>query len=302
MKRQACHAFPVIALLLFAGAAQAQDATLPGDTCAGGNITAGMQQPNNNAIYRCTTTGATRNWYPEPLYLGASSATCDASHQGLQRYNSTSTAMEYCNGTAWTPLYQVQTTPAITAPAGSGYFVLTATTWNGNLGGLAGADAKCLTELGTTYTSWRGYSTANSNGQIIASKVKSFLCGTTCNNLMPLTTYYFARADSGTPGGASFTTDASGLGPGNANAWSAANYFSGTYSWWSGRIVSGSNFCSTAYNSGGAFYTACSSNWASSSSGITATYGATANTDTKRWFESTSTCDLSLYLICFVNP
>lgn len=89
----------VIALLLFAGAAQSQDAAVPGDTCAGGDIVAGMQQPNNQAIWRCTSTGATRKWYPQPLYIGSSAATCNSTTAALTRYNAG--AIEVCNGTAW---------------------------------------------------------------------------------------------------------------------------------------------------------------------------------------------------------
>ena len=48
-------------------------------------------------------------------------------------------------------------------------------TWNGNLGGEIGANAKCYSDL-TTNTGWMGYSTANSNGQLIVDKVKAFVC------------------------------------------------------------------------------------------------------------------------------
>ena len=58
-----------------------------------------MQQAINNAIYTCTTTGATRNWYPQPLYFGTSSATCDSAHAALTRYNTG--AIEYCDGSTW---------------------------------------------------------------------------------------------------------------------------------------------------------------------------------------------------------
>jgi hypothetical protein len=73
--------------------------------------------------------------------------------------------------------------------------VLTPTTYNGNLGGRSGADAACLTELATTHTTWQGYSTANSNGQLVADKVHAFVTiSSVLNALMPLTTYYFAYA------------------------------------------------------------------------------------------------------------
>ncbi len=231
--------------------------------------------------------------------IGNTSLACSGTTEGALRYSSASQYVELCDGSTWKPLAQVQTTGGPTAPAGSGYFVLTHTTWNGNLGGLSGADAKCLTELGTTYTSWRGYTTANSNGQITAGKVHAFLCDVySCNNLMPLTTYYFAYANSGTPGGASFTTDASGLGPGDSAIWSAANYFSGSYAYWTGRDDPSSTLWSgDAINDNSS---TCSS-WANSSS-ETAGAGSSGYTDSRRWWATLSGCNTTRRLICFVNP
>lgn len=61
---------------------------------------------------------------------------------------------------------------------GSGYFVMTKTVYNGNFGStednLNPPNAKCLAEL-TTDTDWKGYSTANANGQLFAAKVHAFL-------------------------------------------------------------------------------------------------------------------------------
>jgi len=234
--------------------------------------------------------------------IGNTSLSCSGTTEGAQRYNSTDHVMEFCNGTTWTPFAQVQSTSGPTAPAGSGYFVLTHTTWNGNLGGLSGADAKCLTELGTTYTSWRGYTTANSNGQITAGKVHAFLCERySCNNLMPLTTYYFAYANSGTPGGASFTTDASGLAPGeSSNAWSAANYFSGSYTYWTGRAdTNGNTLWAGAVDD---LYANCNEQWSSSNSSYNGIAGNSGYTGSERWDETWPACNQTKRLICFVNP
>ena len=87
-----------ITTILTVGAVHAQDANGPGSSCATG-ITAGAEQAHNNALFRCTTTGVTQNWYPEPLYIGESTALCDASTASLLRYNSGS--LEVCNGSAW---------------------------------------------------------------------------------------------------------------------------------------------------------------------------------------------------------
>lgn len=232
---------------------------------------------------------------------GYDTGTCNAGRTGAIRYNSSIPAIEFCNGTAWAALYQVQSTPAITAPAGSGYFVLTGTTYTGNFGGLSGADASCLTELKTTHTSWMGYSTANSNGQLVASKVHAFLCdNSTCNNLMPLTSYYFANAGNAAAGGAFFTTNSSGVGPNDSNNWSAANYFSGTYSYWTGNQGNNGTTWSTTASpiQSNSCYTSGSS-WSGGSSGLS---GQSANTNGIRWNATTSGCTATLNLICFVNP
>lgn len=105
-----------------------------------------------------------------------------------------------------------------TTPSGSGHFVLTSTTYNGNLGGLSGADARCLTEL-TTNTSWRGYASANANGQLVAGTVHAALCISNCTNLMPLTTYFFAKVGDASAGGASFMSDSNGLAPNDSANW-----------------------------------------------------------------------------------
>jgi hypothetical protein len=96
----------------------------------------------------------------------------------------------------------------------------------------------------------RGYASANANGLLIANHVKSFECDNAgaCNNLLPLTTYYFADANDGSHGGASFTADANGAGPNDSANWSAANYFGGAYTYFTGRMTTGSS--STAWGLG----------------------------------------------------
>ena len=93
-----CLCLAFVTTILTVGAVHAQDANGPGSSCATG-ITAGAEQAHNNALFRCTTTGVTQNWYPEPLYIGESTALCDASTASLLRYNSGS--LEVCNGSAW---------------------------------------------------------------------------------------------------------------------------------------------------------------------------------------------------------
>lgn len=304
----------------------AAESPSPGDACSTAGLqihTGGPEDPDGNFLvcngtvwkdfldYKTTGYVGILQANPQaPLdvngeaRIGNTSLTCSGTTEGAQRYNSTDHVMEFCNGTTWTPFAQVQTTSGPTAPAGSGYFVLTHTTWNGNLGGISGADAKCLTELGTTYTSWRGYSTANSNGQITAGKVHAFLCVREgCNNLMPLTTYYFAYANDGTPGGASFTTDATGLGPNDSAIWSAANYFSGTYTYWMNRQDDpGGGVTPTKWTNDSSGTSDECARWTDSSSGSLGDYGNSSMTDARRWWESRNFCDNTKRLICFVNP
>lgn len=510
-------AYLLIVLVLLAAPLRAQNATAPGDTCAGGNIAVGGQQANNNAIYQCTSTGATQKWYPQPLYLGGTAATCNASTAGLMRYGpnlgaargisfvqKTSTiegpfngasstsfatlpvagntiivtvggyisggissvtdnqgnlytlvlqnsdvwiyaaynigtpsgtftititpvnsgnywiwgALEYtginavdqtgtatstttsntvtttgattranelvvaalkldgagtswttnvthdgsyteqflqnamtpttvafsavtklqaatgtpshqwtytanpggsyttfaamatfksgftpevCDGTNWRRLFQSST--GVTAPTGSGYFVLSHSTWNGNLGGLVGANSKCFTELTSTYTSWRGYATANSNGQLTTDKIKAFLCDQDyCQKPLPLTTYSFAYANSATPGGATFTTDSTGAGPNDYNPWSAANFFSGTYDYWTNMAsTSDLKWANTPAGNIYGSYRHCN-NWSNGTNAASGDHGNSAQTTGLRWGAQTLGCDIARRLICLVNP
>ena len=200
--------------------------------------------------------------------------------------------------------YQAQSAAsAAAATPGSGYFVLSHDTWTGNLGGLAGADAKCLSDL-TTYTGWMGYATANSNGQLVAAKVHAFLIDGTyaAKNLMPLATYYFANALDGSKGGASFTTDLALSGPGNASNWSGATFFGASYTYWTDRgNYSGNTLWDTAGYCCGATVMACN-NWASASNGYTGLVGISNSTTSTRWNSTTPTCDNSYHLTCFVDP
>lgn len=130
-------------------------------------------------------------------------------------YNQAQGVLQYCDNTNW-----IAAGPS--APQNSqGYFVLASGTYNGNLSGLSGADATCLSDL--TANDWMGKGSA---GTLTAARVKAFLCDdTTCNNLASSTQYYFARSSVPATGGASFTTDGTGRGPGDTNIWSGATRF-----------------------------------------------------------------------------
>ena len=215
--------------------------------------------------------------------------------EGTQRYNYTTHFMEYCDGTAWVALPKVQSSVPITTPAGSGYFVLSGTAFAGNtLGTVTTADAKCLTELQTTNTSWMGYATANANGQLVAGKVHALLCdNAVCNSLIPLGKYYFANAADAASGGAYFTADASGQGPGDTAIWSAANYFNSSSLIWSGRAGGSSTTWGTT---NGGNCNNWSENWNSS------VVGSLSDSASGRWSFTGRSCGEFHQMICFVNP
>ena len=249
-----------------------------------------------------TTSPADRLDVNGGVKIGADSNTCSSSIKGAVRYNSTSNLLEFCNGAAWTPLEPVQSTPVETAPSGSGYFVMSGSTYDGNLyGSYTGPNSLCLTDL-TTNTGWQGYATANSRGLLTSAHVFGFFCDAynQCNNLMPLTTYYFANAANSSAGGAYFTTDSGGLGPNDNANWAAANYFGGNYSYFVNRTYNSStqwanNVDQQAGNS--------TCNLFSSNSGSNyAEGGQSAYTDQNRWDSQGQGCTGGVHLICFVNP
>ena len=142
----------------------------PGGTCGASAhppTPATADAPDWDTFFDCN--GST--WQRGPYFFGSTSDTCNSSHAGMTQW--TGSVMGYCNGSAWTKFEPVQSTPVETAPAGSGYFVLSGGTYTGNLSDTSGLDSTCLTDL-TTNTGWQGYSTAHSNGQLISLKVFAF--------------------------------------------------------------------------------------------------------------------------------
>lgn len=233
-----------------------------------------------------------------PAAPAGAACTNPAGNEKDVTYNIDYHTYQFCNGTQWKAMTGLVITSQVAPPAGSGYFVMSHDTYNANLGGRAGADAKCLSDL-TTNTGWKGYATANSNGQLVASKVKAWLCDSTaCTDLMPLTTYYFANANDATAGGGSFTTDNSSHGPGDTNSWAAANYFSGSFNYWTGRSAGSNTTWGTFDNS--TFNNHCIS-W-TNSAGATGWAGVSTNTTSSRWNNSMNTCSNTYNLICYVNP
>ena len=233
---------------------------------------------------------------PHRPYSGA--ANCKAATTGAIRYNSTNPGHRILQRHGMEGACSGAKQPGHHGTRRKGYFVMSYSTYNGGaFGNLTGADAACLTDI-TTHTGWMGYSTANSNGQLVGSKVRAFLCsGVVCNNLIPLTPYYFADAANSGAGGGYFTTDSNGFGPNNSKPWSAANYFSGSYSYWTNRsYTSASLWNSTPVDGNSCF------NWSAAYGDTNAEVGVSGATNAGRWSSFLDTCDKSYRVICVVNP
>lgn len=227
---------------------------------------------------------------------GGSGCSSPVGKEGDIIYNQAYHTPQFCNGTYWIPF----AAPASTAPTLPGYFVLSGGTYTGNLGGLSGADAKCLTDL-TTNTSWQGYASAYGNGQLVSGKVHALMCGTSTNAnecdvlIQPSTTYYFANAGDSTAGGASFTTDAYGYGPGDSANWSGQTYFNTSANYWIDIYGISTIWLYYAYSGND-----CSSWTSTSGNGV---YGTSNSTTGTRYVDGgTAACTTSEHLLCFVNP
>ncbi len=244
------------------------------------------------------------------LAAGPARAAC-SNPTGSERdmvYNTDFHTYQFCNGTNWVAAGGSPWAQAAQF-SNTGYFVLSATTYTGNLGDIwtpGGPDTACLTELATTHTGWKGYATANANGQLNADHVHAFLCdnGGACKQTVPLATYAFANAGDSTAGGATFTTDSSGHGPGDNASWNGLTYFNGDFKYWTGRrSSSGTTLWTTNGGSGQECTNA--TDWDTGTNAKVAEYGESAvgNTNGTRWSQTTNeTCNNAHYIICFVNP
>lgn len=180
----------------------------------------------------------------------------------------------------------------VTPSPGGHYLVATKSGYNGNLGGLSGANAKCLSDL--VLYEWNG----KYNVTLNSSTVKAFLCdGSSCQNFSPTQTYAFAAADDLVSGGGTFTTDVNSLGPNDAANWSGASYFGATGNAWTGRA---STSATQWANSSGANHCL---GWTDSTSGNTGDRGTFNSTGATRWLAGTATaCNTTTRkLLCIVE-
>lgn len=224
---------------------------------------------------------------------------CVTPTAGALRWSPASLTHEMCDGTIWKKLIATTEGGAPSTPAlGTGYFVLSNGTYNGNMGGLPGGDSRCLTDLQNN--DWLGKTDAQSRGIITAGNIKAFLCTDvgTCRNLMPSTTYTFAVAGQPSRGGATFATDNAGLGPNNNINWAGTNYFGGDYQYWTSRLT-GTEQAWSAQGNGGGTAATCGYYNATSASGRVGTSNATGST---RWQWVSEGCSTPQRLICIVHP
>lgn len=177
------------------------------------------------------------------------------------------------------------------------HLILSNNGWNGGLGGLAGANAKCLTEL-TTYD-WYG----KAGVTLDATTVKAWLCdGSSCQDLQPNTGYLFGLANTATSGGASLYTDGSGLGPGldmmvhvAGSLWSQVSYLGAAVQFWTGRSA-GTN---STWGAGHADHCL---DWVSTSNLVYGRTGGTGATPmTAVWSINSFGCNVSRRLLCAVT-
>ena len=139
---------------------------------------------------------------------GGSGCTNPVATESAVIYNNDIHVPQYCDGDDWRVMINYLDAPA-TGGIIPGYIVRTKDGYNGNLGGLSGADAICLSEL-QTYD-WKGKSEA---GTLTSGRVKAWLCdSSTCNDFVPDSIYIMAKADSTTTGGAALYVAADGSGP-----------------------------------------------------------------------------------------
>jgi hypothetical protein len=211
----------------------------------------------------------------------------------------------------WMPIVTAYAPGGTTNPvftAANGWFILSHDTWNGNLGGLSGADSKCLSDL-TTYD-WKGKSDAQSFGVLNSTHVFAWLCDTgTCRNVTASKKYYFAASGDTSAGGTYFTPDSGGyfgyvdLGGGDFGSdgvqYSALSTFNANTQYWTNRDNDGN---AAFLNSADTSASGTCTSWSSASNTRYGIHGASTAADGNRWWADSVECSNVMHLICIVNP
>lgn len=223
---------------------------------------------------------------------------CVPAIEGALRWSSVDKTHHMCDGSSWKRIIASGGAGAPSMPpTDTGYFVLSAGAWNGDLGGLSGADAKCLTDL--TDNDWLNKADAVSRGLLNGTKVKAFLCSSsTCQNVIAGAHYTFAASGAPSIGGASFTADISSRGPGNTQNWSGVNYFGTAAEYWTGRAAGAADLWSTTEDGNNRCY----GNWSVGTSGYGGGYGVANAVNGARWQNGSAGCTAVKKIICLVHP
>ncbi|MFO1243089.1 MAG: type II secretion system protein [Rickettsiales bacterium] len=206
--------------------------------------------------------------------------------------------------------------PAVTSYNG-GYIVVISQqthTYKGNFGGLSGGNTKCLAELNSQ--DWTYKDEATARGLLVPAKVRMFNCDTTtCQLTKPSTTYKFASTVSIVGGGAgamyggrTFTTNASGQGPGDTLPWNSKDAFGPDQGQWRSNIKAASTtlWALTPYKNTAA---SICNNWSSTSSALTSTVADwDSNPDFQGRFgangggSGSKPCSNGTAFVCLVDP
>ena len=196
-------------------------------------------------------------------------------------------------------------TPASASPSGGGNagnpdsdgaFVLTSSTWTGDLGGVSGAHAKCVTELKNN--DWRNksdFSTTQLNG------ARAFICDSNdnCGDPVANKTYTMAVAGDTTLGGHQFTTDSDARGPGDTKNWSDSDAFGTSTMYWekhtklTEKWVVYDTYINNAEKT--------SLDWSSYDGQYIGRAGETSHANFDRWMAGKEDCNVALPLVCIVD-
>ena len=195
----------------------------------------------------------------------------------------------------------------------SGFMVLSSQAWNGNLGGLAGANAKCLADLQSK--EWKGKADAVRLNLLTSANVQAALCtGTTCQNTRYPFDYFFAVSGNPSLGGGTAATYNTSSRTFRISAdWSNNQYFgSGNQSYWTNRGGSEDDYwVDTPRSSTNSYHC---SNWTVTTSN--GAYGQTDETegdedgdgvndtsyDQARAYTGRVACSTTKKLLCMVQP
>lgn len=182
-----------------------------------------------------------------------------------------------------------------------GYFVLSNGTYNGNMGGISGANSLCLNDLSNN--NWKGKAEAQARGLLTASKVFAFQCtSTNCISLTPLKSYAFAVSGNPAVGGAKMTADSSGLAPHNNDYWNSVDHFGGNFSY-RGRLSASGLPAEYWSNTPPSLDTTCN-NWTSIDNEDEAWVGYSHYDNAgARWSDDSDfPCSTPIRMICIVQP